>query len=124
MGWQVITNYLPYLSQKFREVDSLLKGKLNGNVEETWRFCVDETNDAMSLAVASIYVRHEFDDESKSLATSMIETIKNTFESNFDRLGWMDFETRQAAREKAELMTHEIGIICFCCQHSNRFQFH
>ena len=39
----------------------------------------------------------------------MIKMVKNSFKSNFKNLDWMDEETRNSAREKADAITDMIG---------------
>lgn len=111
MGWHVIKYYLPYLSKNFRDLASFLGIASVGSMNEIWQDCIDDTNDVMDFAVGAMYVRHSFNPESKVLASSMVTAIKKAFKNNFDYLKWMDFETRNAAKEKADAMTDKIGFI-------------
>ena len=39
----------------------------------------------------------------------MISQVKEAFKTNFKNLDWMDEETRQAARDKADAISDMIG---------------
>ena len=78
--------------------------------EETWRSCVTDTNNVLGFAVGAMFVRQNFHGESKPLAESMIATVKEAFKRNFDKLDWMDQDTRKAARDKADAISDMIGI--------------
>lgn len=80
-----------------------------GYVEEIWRCCVREVNNVMSFAVGAMYVRQQFDNESTSLALSMIWTVEEAFLHNLYNLDWIDFNTKIAAEYKADAMTDKIG---------------
>ena len=41
----------------------------------------------------------------------MVKTVKEAFKTNFKNLDWMDEETRNSAREKADAITDMIGNI-------------
>lgn len=43
----------------------------------------------------------------------MISAVKEAFKMNFKMLDWMDEETREAAKEKADAITDMIGICIF-----------
>ena len=112
LGWHVVRSYLSYLPKAFRDAGKILRKLLMGSDgnEETWRSCVTDTNNVMGFAVGAMFVRQSFRGESKPLAESMISSVKEAFKSNFDNLDWMDDETRQAARLKADAITDMIGI--------------
>lgn len=111
LGWHVVRSFLSCLPKAFRDAGKILRKLLMGSEgnEETWRSCVTDTNNVMGFAVGAMFVRQNFRGESKPLAESMIAAVKVAFQRNFDRLDWMDEETRKAARDKAEAITDMIG---------------
>lgn len=105
MGWQVVTFFLSQIQSIFNSKRvEITDGSVN------WRHCVSKTIKEMTFAVVAMYVRQEFNDESRSLAASMFSAVREAFEINCDRLGWLDNETRLAVKDKAEAMKIQLGI--------------
>jgi len=111
LAWHTVRSYLSCLPKSFREAGKILRKSLMGSEgnEETWRSCVTDTNNVLGYAVGAMFIRQNFHGESKPLAESMIKTVKDSFKSNFQNLDWMDEETRNSAREKADAITDMIG---------------
>ncbi|XP_037078255.1 endothelin-converting enzyme homolog [Pollicipes pollicipes] len=99
------------LSKDFRDAYKMLKKALVGTDEdeETWHYCVDDTNGALGFALGAMFVRKNFKTASKELAEEMVADIRKSFISNTAQLSWMDDETRKLAEEKAEAITRMIG---------------
>ncbi|XP_071527173.1 endothelin-converting enzyme homolog isoform X2 [Panulirus ornatus] len=109
--WQVVRNYVGFLSQEFREAAKVLEKAQMGVVgtEETWRECVVATDAALGPAVGAMYVREAFQGEAKALAEEMIKRVRKTFEENLESVHWMDEKTLKAALEKASSISEMIG---------------
>ena len=71
--------------------------------------CVRDTDAFMGYAVGAMFVQQNFREESKQLAESMANAIKGAFKNNLDNLDWMDDETREAAKDKADAIINFIG---------------
>lgn len=111
MMWQVSRSLSTYLSKPFRDAAKILRKALFGSegTEESWRYCVTDTNNAIGFAVGAMFVREVFHGEAKTQGEIMIDNIRNAFKRNLKNLKWMDAETRRAAEVKADAITDMIG---------------
>ncbi|KPI97453.1 Endothelin-converting enzyme 1 [Papilio xuthus] len=111
MMWQVSRSLSTYLSKSFRDATKILRKALFGSegTEESWRYCVTDTNNAIGFAVGAMFVREVFHGEAKTQGEIMIDHIRTAFKDNLKNLDWMDAETRQAAEIKADAITDMIG---------------
>ncbi|GBP18634.1 Endothelin-converting enzyme homolog [Eumeta japonica] len=111
MMWQVSRSLSTYLSKSFRDATKILRKALFGSegTEESWRYCVTDTNNAIGFAVGAMFVREVFHGEAKTQGEIMIDNIKNAFKRNLKNLDWMDEETRKSAETKADAITDMIG---------------
>ncbi|XP_043243436.1 endothelin-converting enzyme homolog [Amphibalanus amphitrite] len=99
------------LSKAFRDAYKMLRKALVGTDEdeETWHYCVDDTNAVLGFASGAMFVRQNFKSASKQLAEEMIEDVRTAFIENTKKLHWMDEETRRKAEDKAEAITKMMG---------------
>lgn len=74
-----------------------------------WSQCVDWTNKKLGLAVGALFIRDNFNSDSKESALEMIHSIREAFNELLDENVWMDDETRAVAKEKANSMNERIG---------------
>ncbi|XP_063542862.1 endothelin-converting enzyme homolog isoform X1 [Cydia strobilella] len=109
--WQVSRSLSTYLSKSFRDATKILRKALYGSegTEESWRYCVTDTNNALGFAVGAMFVREVFHGEAKTQGELMIDNIRNAFKNNLRNLDWMDSETMKAAETKADAITDMIG---------------
>ncbi|KAF6212861.1 hypothetical protein GE061_010571 [Apolygus lucorum] len=109
--WQMVNSLRSCLSKNFRDTYKGVKKALLGTEggEESWRYCVQDTNNLMGFAVGAMYVREAFHNESKAKAEAMISDVRIAFKENLKALKWMDPETRKLAEEKADAITDMIG---------------
>lgn len=61
------------------------------------------------MAVGALFIRDNFNQESKETALEMIHTIRQAFNELLADIHWMDDETRAVAKEKADEMNERIG---------------
>ncbi|XP_022118451.2 endothelin-converting enzyme homolog isoform X2 [Pieris rapae] len=111
MMWQVSRSLSTYLSKPFRDASKILRKALLGSegTEESWRYCVTDTNNAIGFAVGAMFVREVFHVAAKTEGEIMIDNIRAAFKKNLKKLDWMDSETRDAAQSKADAITDMIG---------------
>ncbi|XP_075540860.1 M13 family metallopeptidase neprilysin 3 isoform X2 [Dermacentor variabilis] len=111
LGWSLVHSMVSYLSEPFREASKVLRKALMGSdgSDTTWRYCVTDTNNVIGFALGAMFVREVFDGDSKPLAQNMIKEVKDAFKNNLPMLKWMDKETRELAKEKADAITDMIG---------------
>lgn len=67
------------------------------------------TNKKLGMAVGALFIRDNFNHESKEVALEMIHTIREAFNELLADIHWMDDETRAVAKEKADAMNERIG---------------
>lgn len=111
LGWMLVQSLTSCLSKPFRDASKVLRKALIGSEggEASWRYCVSDTNSIIGFALGAMFVREVFHGDSKIMAEQMIEEIREAFKKNLPTLSWMDPETRQLAREKANAITDMIG---------------
>nr|CAD7463193.1 unnamed protein product [Timema tahoe] len=108
--WQTVRSLTGYLSKAFRDAYKGLRKALVGSEggEESWRYCVSDTNNVIGFAIGAMFVREVFHGNSKPMAEDMINEIREAFKRNLKMLSWMDQETREAAERKADAITDMI----------------
>uniref|UniRef100_A0A7N8YQ82 endothelin-converting enzyme 1 n=1 Tax=Mastacembelus armatus TaxID=205130 RepID=A0A7N8YQ82_9TELE len=74
-----------------------------------WQTCIGNTDDTLGFALGALFVKATFDKHSKEIAEEMINAIRSAFKEALDRLNWMDEQTRQAAKDKADAIYDMIG---------------
>ncbi|XP_014666380.1 PREDICTED: endothelin-converting enzyme 1-like [Priapulus caudatus] len=111
MVWNLARQMSPYLSKAFRELNKPLSKAMTGSdgFDVLWRLCVSDTDGVIGFALGAMFVQEVFDGDSKAKAERMVDSVKRAFKLNLPQLSWMDPETRQAAREKADAVIDMIG---------------
>lgn len=74
-----------------------------------WAQCVEWTNKKLGMAVGALFIRDNFNQESKETALKMIHRIREAFNELLAENHWMDDDTRAVAKEKADAMNERIG---------------
>lgn len=74
-----------------------------------WSQCVELVNKKMGMAVGAMFIKDNFDPKSKESAVEMIHNIREAFNELLNYNEWMDDETRQVAKEKANAINERIG---------------
>ncbi|XP_017206531.1 endothelin-converting enzyme 2b isoform X2 [Danio rerio] len=103
-----------------------------------WQTCIGNTDDTLGFALGALFVKATFDKQSKEIdlnggaflpscgrnvnstvhnlmfsvitqAEGMINEIRTAFKGALDDLKWMDEQTRQAAKDKADAIYDMIG---------------
>ncbi|KAH6933640.1 hypothetical protein HPB50_017253 [Hyalomma asiaticum] len=109
--WRFISKLVGSLDKRFVDKQQEYYGAIYGtqSTPPRWKSCTLLVNKKMGMAVGALFVRRHFNDQSKKKAEEMINDIKAAFLEILMNVDWMDKETREVAREKAELMTQKIG---------------
>ncbi|KZS15003.1 Endothelin-converting enzyme 1 [Daphnia magna] len=109
--WRLIMELVPHLSEDYLEKRAEFRRVLTGVLSERnrWNQCIDYTNKKLGMAVGAMFIRDNFNQESKEVALEMIHTLREAFIDTLDEIEWMDEETRQVAKEKALAMNERIG---------------
>ncbi|KAG8225256.1 hypothetical protein J437_LFUL006488, partial [Ladona fulva] len=111
MLWRLVMSLMPHMLDDYQtrrvEFRKILLGILADR--NRWSQCVDWTNKKMGMAVGALFIRDNFNHESKETALEMIRTIREAFNDLLAENEWMDDETRAVAKEKADAINERIG---------------
>uniref|UniRef100_A0A0K2TZ84 Uncharacterized protein n=1 Tax=Lepeophtheirus salmonis TaxID=72036 RepID=A0A0K2TZ84_LEPSM len=111
MIWRTVLELMPHLPPQYEstraEFRRVLLGVLTGRIR--WHKCVDWANKKMGMAVGALFIRDNFNYDSKEIALSMIHDIREAFNDLLEENEWMDEETRLVAKDKANSMNERIG---------------
>ncbi|XP_027901030.1 endothelin-converting enzyme 2b isoform X1 [Xiphophorus couchianus] len=114
MMWTLVQKGVATLDQRFENAQDKLLESLYGTKKmesctPRWQTCIGNTDDTLGFALGALFVKATFDKHSKEIAEEMINEIRSAFKYSLDRLSWMDDETRQAAKDKADAIYDMIG---------------
>lgn len=67
MVWRVVSSMAPLLSKEFRDAHEELNKVLRGSkkAEDLWRRCMGETDEAIGMALAPLFIEKAFEGSSK-----------------------------------------------------------
>lgn len=130
--WRMVLSLASHLIDDYQKERIEFQKILLGIKSERhrWSQCVDWTNKKLGMAVGALFIRDNFNSESKESALEMIHSIREAFNELLDENDWMDDETRAVAKEKANSMNERIGYpeiltnvtkIKFFCRNSRNF---
>lgn len=109
--WRLVLSLVSHLIDDFQKVRVEFQKILLGIKSERhrWSQCVDWTNKKLGMAVGALFIRDNFNSESKETALEMIHSIREAFNELLDENVWMDDETISVAKEKANSINERIG---------------
>lgn len=109
--WRLVLSLVSYFIDDFQKQRIEFQRILLGIKSERhrWSQCVDWTNKKVGMAVGALFIRDNFNSESKENALKMIHSIREAFNELLDENIWMDDETRSVAKEKANSINERIG---------------
>ncbi|XP_036392017.1 endothelin-converting enzyme 2b isoform X2 [Megalops cyprinoides] len=112
MMWNLVQKGASSLDQRFENAQDKLLESLYGTKKSCtprWQTCIGNTDDTLGFALGALFVKATFDKHSKDVAEGMINEIRTAFKDALDKLSWMDRQTRQAAKDKADAIYDMIG---------------
>uniref|UniRef100_A0A2M4BCZ6 Putative m13 family peptidase n=1 Tax=Anopheles marajoara TaxID=58244 RepID=A0A2M4BCZ6_9DIPT len=109
--WRLVMSIMTHMIDDYQKERVEFRRKLLGIQSERnrWSQCVEWTNKKLGMAVGALFIRDNFNQESKETALTMIHTIREAFNELLADIDWMDDETRAVAKEKADAMNERIG---------------
>ncbi|KAG5836976.1 hypothetical protein ANANG_G00234360 [Anguilla anguilla] len=120
MMWNLVQKGASSLDQRFENAQDKLLESLYGTKKSCtprWQTCIGNTDDTLGFALGALFVKATFDKHSKAIAEEMINEIRTAFKDALDKLKWMDGQTRQAAKDKADAIYDMIGFPDFILDH-------
>ncbi|KAM6434597.1 endothelin-converting enzyme 1 isoform 1-T1 [Liasis olivaceus] len=112
MIWHLVRKGASFLDQRFQDAEEKFLEVMYGSKKTCvprWKYCITDTDNSLGFVLGSMFVRATFAEDSKTIAEKMILEIKVALEESLASLQWMDEETRQSAREKADAIYDMIG---------------
>ncbi|KAH8415360.1 hypothetical protein KR222_005098, partial [Zaprionus bogoriensis] len=111
MLWRLVMSLITHMTDEYqRERVEFRKILMGIQTERTrWSQCVEWTNKKLGVAVGALFIRDNFNQDSKEVALEMIHNIRAAFNELLAENDWMDDETRAVAKEKADSMNERIG---------------
>ncbi|XP_076757432.1 neprilysin-1 isoform X3 [Xylocopa sonorina] len=109
--WRLVMSIMPHMIDEYQQKRVEFRKILLGILSERnrWSQCVEWTNKKLGMAVGALFIRDNFNHESKETALEMIHTIREAFNELLAENHWMDNETRAVAKSKADSMNERIG---------------
>ncbi|XP_015789311.1 neprilysin-1-like isoform X1 [Tetranychus urticae] len=109
--WRLVNYVTIYMGGDYQNKRGEFRKVIAGVTAERlrWSSCVEMINKRLGTAVGSLFIRENFDQESKRTALEMIHNIRAAFNELIDENDWMDNETKHVAKEKANAMNERIG---------------
>ncbi|XP_012224491.1 neprilysin-1 [Linepithema humile] len=109
--WRLVMSIMPHMIDEYQQKRIEFRKILLGILSERnrWSQCVEWTNKKLGMAVGALFIRDNFNHESKETALEMIRTIREAFNELLAENRWMDDETRMVAKKKADSMNERIG---------------
>ncbi|GCC30712.1 endothelin-converting enzyme 1-like isoform X1 [Chiloscyllium punctatum] len=112
MIWNVVKKTAYNLDHRFQEAEEKLIMAMSGmkkTCDTRWKTCVSDTDGTLGFSLGALFVKATFAEDSKQIAEEMISEIKAAFEQSLKQTEWMDEQTKQAAKEKADSIYDMIG---------------
>ncbi|XP_026669288.1 neprilysin-1-like, partial [Ceratina calcarata] len=109
--WKLVMSLMPHMIDEYQQKRVEFRKILLGILSERnrWSHCVEWTNKKLGMAVGALFIRDNFNHDSKETALEMIRTIREAFNELLAENHWMDSGTRAVAKSKADSMNERIG---------------
>jgi len=109
--WRNIMGLAGDLTQEMRDIAFNYRAVLTGvnTPSPRWSTCLSKAVGAWGFAAAHEYVLANFDEAAKGQADSMVEDLRSAFKELVEETDWMDSETQDKAKAKADMMLQLIG---------------
>lgn len=109
--WRVAASAVSYLPKAFRDRQQEYTRITTGREEADPRAlqCANLVLGNYPHAVGALYVRKHFDEGAKAKVNEMVENIKIAFKEILNDIDWMDADTKENARGKADTMKSQMA---------------
>lgn len=113
MIWRLSHLMAPWLSGKINDLHFDFWNRFLNGIKirrPRWQYCTREvSHGALSYALAESYVHSINGEKIKNEAIGMIAKVQEAFALNLDDLSWLDFETKNRALQKNNLISYKVG---------------
>ncbi|ESO88297.1 hypothetical protein LOTGIDRAFT_219386 [Lottia gigantea] len=109
--WRFIENLLNDLTPEYQELYNKFSKVVfgTGTAKPRWQKCSMYTENGLNMAAGRLFVESAFDKGSKKIILEMINKLRAAFSDQIESNIWMDDETREAARKKANALDERVG---------------
>ncbi|XP_020612862.1 endothelin-converting enzyme 1-like isoform X3 [Orbicella faveolata] len=108
--WRVIDNYVMSMPSQFVQAKRQFQETIIGVREyKRWSHCLESMMEPMGMTLGRLYVDANFDESTKTTVKDMTSRLRTAFIDNLKSADWMDYDTKQAAKEKAQAIKEDIG---------------
>lgn len=113
MSWKVIQQLSDLVDDPRLEPLKQFKAKVKGAVQEQptepWRYCVREVNDMLGWSVARFFVERKYDGDKASISSLVADEVKAALGAMLNDIDWMADDDKEAARSKLADVKAKIG---------------
>ncbi|EEB18638.1 endothelin-converting enzyme, putative [Pediculus humanus corporis] len=112
--WNLVKEYLPYLSQNFQDIYSVYVREMTGatNLLERWEFCIKTLQKFMDAGLAAQIENSSFrtdSDKNNEIIGQIFKTVRQTIRESITKAKWVDLELYKHFISKLNGTTIQIG---------------
>jgi len=108
--WRVVDKYVMSMPSQFVQAKRQFQEAIIGVREyKRWSYCLESMMKPMGMTLGRLYVDANFDESTKTAVKDMTSRLRKAFIDNLNSADWMDYETKQSAKEKARAIKEDVG---------------
>ncbi|XP_078346187.1 endothelin-converting enzyme 1-like isoform X2 [Oculina patagonica] len=108
--WRVVDKYVMSMPNRFVQAKLKFQKAMAGPREyKRWSFCLESMMKPLGMTLGRLYVDADFDETTKTTVKDMTSRLRKAFIDNLKSADWMDYSTRQSAKEKALAIKEDVG---------------
>lgn len=110
-GFRILIASVPFLSDEVGKIHLEFATANSGqqDVDQRWKFCVDNTAKKTSVATGSLYISEYFTDDDKAEVQKMVDFIFEEYTETVRKSKWMDDDVRADALNRASKTLKIVG---------------
>jgi len=111
MGWRMVKDMVPFLSNSFTRYYNEFRTNLTGSASNKTReeTCFKYTDEILGPLVGALFIRNAFTPDDKQEVEEMMELIVKAFELNAESVNWISNQTILSVKEKADAAVIKVG---------------
>ncbi|KAJ3168821.1 Endothelin-converting enzyme 1 [Geranomyces variabilis] len=110
--WQLVAafgNQLPAEFKRLLDPLGVISGRQAASEKPRWQTCVGVVDSGLGDLLGRWFVVNAFAGDSKKIASTIVDFIKQAFSSRLATIPWLDDATRKHAAEKIKTLVTKIG---------------
>lgn len=112
LRWNLVNNYVSYLSKPFDKQNFEFFGKVLSGAEEQrprWKRILDNQENFLGDALGQLYVEKYYSPETKKRYEDLTDKVMDAYRERILKLDWMSEETKQKALLKLSTVRKKVG---------------